>query len=320
MDSMGVDTYRWRMANRLQGSLRTNGAAHPGAGRDDRRRSTGSGPESTLSHRYAVIGDPIADTKLPLINRAFARAAAREIEYRAIDGPPSGFRETAERFRADGGRGLNVNAPFLGEALALATHPAARARLARAANALKFDSGRILAEDFRGTGLTADIERNLGLELRDRRVLLLGAGGAALSSVLSLLDRKPGELVIVNRSEERAQTLAREFAGGGPVIGCAYSDLGDAPFDVVIDTTGAGLKGELPPISPRVFADDALAYDFVYAKGLTPFLRLARNAGVKHLADGVGMLVEQAAEAFQWWHGVRPQTRTLIDKLTIPLA
>ena len=147
------------------------------------------------------------------------------------------------------------------------------------------------------------------LRSRASSVLLLGAGGAVRGALLPFLAQKPAALVIANRTVEKAHALAREVAAHGSVVGCGYRDIGDQRFDVVVNATSASLKGELPPIAPSVFGEDALAYELVYGKGLTPFLRLAHNAGVKRLADGVGMLVEQAAEAFVWWRGVRPDTR-----------
>jgi len=222
-------------------------------------------------------------------------------------------------FRANGGKGLNVTVPFKLQAFELATDQLERAQLAGAANALKFEGDRVVADNFDGVALVRDLQRNLSVALKGRRVLLLGAGGAARGVLLPLLAERPAELAIANRTVEKAQELARTVGAGNRIVGCGYRDIAGT-FDIVVNATSASLKGELPPIAPKVFSTDALAYDLVYGKGLTPFLRLAQNAGVKRLADGVGMLVEQAAEAFVWWRGVRPQTRTLIDKLTVPLT
>jgi shikimate dehydrogenase len=273
-----------------------------------------------MTERYAVIGNPIGHTKSPLIHGMFAKATNQSLHYSAIEGPLDGFVGAVQAFRDGGGRGMNVTAPFKLQAFELADERSERANLAGAVNALKFEGGRILADNFDGIGLVNDIQRNLGMSLAGKRVLLLGAGGAARGALLPLLEAAPAELVIANRSVDKAQTLARQLADRGPVRGGGYGEVGDATFDVVINATSASLKGELPPLSPVVFAADGLAYELVYGKGLTPFLRLAANAGVKRLADGVGMLVEQAAEAFVWWRGVRPDTRAVIDTLTIPLA
>ncbi|HET9976242.1 MAG TPA: shikimate dehydrogenase, partial [Burkholderiaceae bacterium] len=179
----------------------------------------------------------------------------------------------------------------------------------------------IEAENFDGVGLANDIERNLGLTLQGKRVLMLGAGGAVRGALAPFLARGAAEVVIANRTVATAQALARQFASHGKVSPCAYADLAhERGFDLVLNGTSASLTAELPPVPAGAFADAALAYELAYGKGLTPFLRLARNAGVPRLADGVGMLVEQAAEAFLWWRGVRPDTRPVIDQLTVPLA
>jgi shikimate dehydrogenase len=272
-----------------------------------------------MTDRYAVIGNPIGHTKSPMIHGSFAKSTDQDLEYIAIEGPLDGFRAAVDAFRASGGCGMNVTAPFKLQAFELATERLPRAQLAGAANALKFVGDRTLADNFDGVGLVNDIQRNLGVAFSGKRVLLLGAGGAARGAVLPFLAQNPKTLVIANRTVEKARTLAAEVAAQGLVVGCGYRDIVDDQFDVVINATSASLKGELPPVTPGVFGHAALAYELVYGKGLTPFLRLARNAGVKRLADGVGMLVEQAAEAFVWWRGVRPDTRPLIDKLTVPL-
>ena len=160
---------------------------------------------------------------------------------------------------------------------------------------------------------------NLGIGLRSRRVLLLGAGGAARGALLPFLEQEPAELVIANRTPQKAVALAAEVPAHGPVRGCGYPDLGGQRFDLVFNATSASLRGELPPVPASAFAPDGLAYELVYGKGLTPFLHLARQSGVAQLADGVGMLVEQAAEAFGWWRGVRPDTATVIAQLTVAL-
>jgi shikimate dehydrogenase len=276
-----------------------------------------------MTDRYAVIGNPIGHTKSPLIHGLFARATGQDIEYVAIEGPLDGFRQAVLDFRADGGRGMNVTAPFKLQAFELATDRMESAQLAGAVNAMKFDGERIIADNFDGVGLVNDIRRNLGAEFAGRRVLLLGAGGAARGALLPFLAQKPSELVIANRTVEKALALAAQHAkhaGHGKIAGCGYADLAHERFDIVVNATSAAQKGELPPVPASVFGVDCLAYELVYGKGLTPFLRLARNAGVRRLADGAGMLVEQAAEAFVWWRGVRPETRAVIDKLTVPLV
>lgn len=273
-----------------------------------------------MTDRYAVIGNPIGHSKSPLIHGLFAQAAGQDIEYTAIEGPLDGFAAAVRAFRDGGGRGLNVTAPFKLQAFELATDRLERAQLAGATNALKFDGERILADNFDGLGLVGDIQRNLGVALAGKRVLLLGAGGAARGALLPFLAQRPAQLVLANRTVDKAAALAAQFEARGPVLGCGYDELAGECFDLVVNATSASLKGELPPVPAGVFGRDALAYELVYGKGLTPFLRLARNAGAAHLADGVGMLVEQAAEAFAWWRGVRPPTAEVIARLTVPLT
>lgn len=273
-----------------------------------------------MKDRYAVIGNPIGHSKSPLIHASFARATGQDLEYTAIEGPLDGFADTVRGFRDAGGRGMNVTLPFKLQAYELADERRERAQLAGAVNALKFEAGRIVADNFDGLGLVNDIQRNLGLAMSGKRVLLLGAGGAARGVLLPFLQQGPAELVIANRTEAKARALAQQFAAQGPVRGGGFGAIGDEPFDLVVNGTSASLQGDVPAILAAVFKADGLAYEMLYGKGLTPFLRLAQSAGVKRLADGVGMLAEQAAEAFAWWRGVRPDTRAVIEKLSVPLA
>lgn len=276
-----------------------------------------------MTDRYAVIGNPIGHTKSPLIHGLFAQATSQPLSYEAIEGPlaPAGaFEATVRAFRDAGGLGMNVTAPFKLQAFEMADERTERAQLAGAVNALKFVGQRIQADNFDGIGLVNDIQRNLGVSLAGKRVLLLGAGGAARGALLPFLDQQPAQLTIVNRSVAKAEALATQMAGRGAVSACGFGDLAGRSFDVVVNATSASLRAELPPLSSGVFGPGCLAYELVYGKGLTPFLRLAQHAGVQQLADGVGMLVEQAAEAFVWWRGVRPDTRPVIDQLTVPLV
>lgn len=273
-----------------------------------------------VTDKYAVIGNPISHSKSPLIHGMFALATGQDMGYEAIEGPLGQFAATVDAFRAAGGRGLNITAPFKLDAFAYATELSERARLAGAVNAMKFESDRVFAENFDGVGLVRDVVHNLGCPLKAKRVLLLGAGGAARGALLPFLAEQPALLVITNRTAEKARALAAEMAGQGPVCAEGYAELAGQSFDLVFNATSASLRAELPPVPASVFAPGALAYELAYGKGLTPFLRLAQNAGVQQLADGVGMLAEQAAEAFAWWRGVRPDTRAVIDRLTVPLV
>jgi shikimate dehydrogenase len=273
-----------------------------------------------MSDPYAVIGNPIGHTKSPLIHGLFAQTTGQDMVYTAIEGREGHFGEDADAFRNAGGHGMNVTAPFKLDAFAYATEHSDRARMAGAVNALKFDGARVLAENFDGVGLARDVVHNLGCAMRGKRVLLLGAGGAARGALLPFLEHAPAELVIANRTLEKAIALTREAAEHGNVRASAYGDLVGQRFDLVLNATSASLRAELPPVPASVFTAEGLAYELAYGKGLTPFLRLAQQAGVRRLADGVGMLVEQAAEAFDWWRGVRPQTQPVIQRLTVPLT
>ncbi|TCK36999.1 shikimate dehydrogenase [Paraburkholderia sp. BL8N3] len=276
-----------------------------------------------MTDQYAVIGNPIGHTKSPLIHGLFAEETQQDMVYTAIEGLlelDEAFADTVRAFVAAGGKGMNVTAPFKLKAFAIADERSERAELAGAVNAMKFEDGRIVAENFDGIGLVRDIEVNLGLPMAGKRVLILGAGGAARGALLPFLSARPAEMVIANRDVTKGRALAAKVGARGPLLACGYGDLeAMGRFDLVVNATSASLTGELPPVPPSVFSPEGTAYELAYGKRLTPFLRLARNAGVRTVADGVGMLVEQAAEAFDWWRGVRPQTRAVIDRLTVPL-
>ncbi|PKU22187.1 shikimate dehydrogenase [Telmatospirillum siberiense] len=272
-----------------------------------------------MNDLYAVFGNPLGHTKSPFIHGEFARQTAQNLDYIAIEASPGGFAASLDAFKILGGKGANVTAPFKVEAFALAGDRCQRAELAGASNALKFEDGRIIAENFDGVGLVADIRENLCTPLRGRRVLMLGAGGAARGAALPILEAGPASLTIINRTVAKAHALRERFSSFGDIVSGGYADLGAGDFDIVINATSASLRGELPPITERVFARAGLAYELAYGKGLTPFLKLAKRSSVDRLADGVGMLVEQAAAAFAWWRGIRPATGPMIEKITVPL-
>jgi shikimate dehydrogenase len=263
-----------------------------------------------MTDRYAVFGHPIAHSKSPLIHAAFARQTGQDMTYEAILAPLDGFADSVAAFMATGGRGANVTVPFKETAFKLARYLSPRAERAGAVNTLSFNADGILGDNTDGAGLVADLTRNLHHTLDAKRILLLGAGGAARGVIEPLLDQHPAALVIANRTVSRAQELAGLF--GRCVSACAFEEA-DAPFDVVINATAASLAGELPPLSPRVFSPGTLAYDMMYGRD-TPFLSFARTHGAA-TADGLGMLVEQAAEAFFLWRGVRPDTAPVIASL-----
>ncbi len=274
--------------------------------------------------RYAVIGNPIQHSKSPLIHQAFAQATGQVLTYEKIEGTLGQFAATVDRFRAEGGLGLNVTVPFKTDACAYATDLAESARAAGAANALKFEGDLCFAQNFDGVGLVRDIVHNLGHAVQGKRVLLLGAGGATRGAILPLLAEAPARLFVANRTVDKAMDLVGFFHDQGAstqvLEGGGYPDLHSDAFDIVINATSASLTADLPPLPVTALDANGLAYDMVYGKGLTPFLQLAQRSNVRHLAAGVGMLVEQAAEAFAWWRGVRPDTQPVIRQLTVPLV
>jgi shikimate dehydrogenase len=270
--------------------------------------------------RYAVFGHPIAQSKSPLIHKMYAEATGQTMEYTAIEAPLDGFKATIDDFRKHGGRGANVTMPFKLQAFDLATDRMESAQLAGAVNALRFEGDRIYAQNFDGLGLVNDIQRNLGVSLAGKRVLICGAGGATRGAILPIAAQKPAVLAIANRTASKAHDLKSAFAAHASLQTGGYEDLVGESFDVVLNATSTGLSQSELPFPAGVFAQGALAYELVYGKGLTTFLKQAQAAGVTHIADGVGMLAEQAAEAFEWWRGVRPDTRAVIDRLTVPLV
>ena len=266
-----------------------------------------------MTDRYAVTGNPIAHSRSPQIHAAFARQTGQDIEYTRLLAPLDGFAATVTAFRAAGGRGTNVTLPFKGEAFRLATETSERARLAVAVNTLRFDGPRAFGDNTDGVGLVRDITVHLGVPIEGRRVLLAGAGGAARAVIPALLEARPAAMVVANRTPARATELAGLFPG--EVTGRGFDALERERFDLVVNATSASLAGEAPPLPPSAFAAAALAYDMMYGKGDTPFLQLARAHGARELADGLGMLVEQAAESFFIWRGVRPETKSVLADL-----
>ena len=258
-----------------------------------------------MGDRYALVGNPVAHSKSPVIHAAFARATSQDVEYGLIEAPLDAFAATVERFRAGGGRGLNVTLPFKQEAFRLCSGVSARARAAQAVNTLVLETG--FGDNTDGIGLVRDLSRNLNYKFSN--VLLLGAGGAAQGVVGALLEAGAARVVIANRTVSKAQALAARFPGASA---CDYHGL-EAQFDLVINATSAGLADEAPSLPPGILRSGVLAYDMVYGRE-TPFLTAARRAGAR-TCDGLGMLVEQAAESFFIWRGVRPQTRPVLEKL-----
>lgn len=283
-----------------------------------------------MTDRYAVFGNPIGHSKSPDIHRQFAAQTGDDLSYEAILAPRDGFADSVAEFAAAGGRGANVTVPFKEEAFRLAARRTPRAEAAGAVNTLVLGADGIVGDNTDGAGLVRDLTAGLGIALAGRRILLLGAGGAARGVLLPLLNEQPAEILIANRTPERAYSLAALAAGaagtGGPkrVSGVGFADLPERPFDLVINATSASLAGEVPPISKANFAPQALAYDMMYGSEDTAFIaavrRIASDVGGLRCADGLGMLVEQAAEAYSVWRGRRPDTAPVLAKLRAQLA
>jgi len=269
-----------------------------------------------MTDRYAVIGNPIAHSKSPLIHAEFALQTGQDISYTALLATRESFVSTVMDFIGQGGKGMNVTIPFKEQAWKyLATDILPRAASARAVNTLIFKEGQVIGDNTDGVGLLRDIEVNLGFPVADQRVLLMGAGGAARGVLPELLNRRPATLTIVNRNINRAHELTDWFTEWRNLRVSDYPGLSGGEYDLLINATSSSMNDELPPLPTGIFGLRALAYDLVYGKGLTPFLQFAQEHGVAKLADGFGMLVEQAAESFLIWRGVRPDTRPVIAML-----
>ncbi|HNH34487.1 MAG TPA: shikimate dehydrogenase [Rhodocyclaceae bacterium] len=272
-----------------------------------------------MTDRYAVFGNPISHSKSPRIHTLFARQTGEDLSYEALLAPLDGFAAAVRAFAAAGGRGANVTVPFKEEAWRLSDRRSAQAEAAGAVNTLAFSQDGVFGDNTDGTGLVRDLKSNLGCDIAGRRVLLLGAGGAARGAVLPLLLEGPAELFIANRSAERAARLAVEFAR---LPGCAlpvkpqgggFAELAGQSYDLIINATSAGLQDARLPLPLGIFAAGSLAYEMLYGRE-TPFMGQARIVGAR-VADGLGMLVEQAAEAFHIWRGKRPATGPVIAAL-----
>ena len=269
-----------------------------------------------MTDRYSVIGNPVAHSRSPDIHAAFARATAQDIEYQKLLAPLEGFAAALAFFRESGGRGASITVPFKEEAFRLSDALSDRARRAGAVNTLLINPGRIFGDNTDGAGLVCDLLQNLGVAVAAKRILLVGAGGAARGVLGPLLDQKPATVVIVNRTATRALELAGHFAGvtADTLAAVSVAALSGRCFDIVINATAASLAGVAPDLPEGLYAEGALAYDLMYSSGDTPFMAQARAQGAR-VADGLGMLVEQAAEAFFLWRGVRPTTGPVLQAL-----
>ena len=266
--------------------------------------------------RYAVVGHPVAHSLSPFIHSLFARQTGQSMSYRLMDVAPEEFTRRVGAYFAEGGRGVNITVPHKTRALQLADELTERARQAGAVNTLAArPDGTLLGDNTDGAGLVQDLTHNLRLTIAGRRVLLLGAGGAARGVIAPLLAQRPQTIVIANRTAERAQALAASFAALGDVRGAGFGQIGRDEFDLVINATSASLTGELPDVPVTVLGPGTFCYDMAYGKGDTAFVRWALGRGCARAVPGWGMLVEQAAESFRLWRGVRPLTAPVLVAL-----
>jgi shikimate dehydrogenase len=269
--------------------------------------------------RYAVIGHPVAHSKSPAIHARFALACGQAMQYDALLAPLDGFRDCVTQFRQAGGLGANVTLPFKLEAYTLADELSARAQAAGAVNTLRFDGTHIFGDNTDGIGLVTDILKNAQYNINGKRVLMLGAGGAARGALLPLLQQKPSQIVIANRTLAHAQALVQTFSEHGlaHILASDFTAL-EGRFDFIINATSASLQASVPPISPHLLGQGSLAYDMMYAAQPTVFMQWASQTGAK-VRDGLGMLVEQAAQAFAVWRGITPDTADVYAALRAEL-
>ncbi len=271
-----------------------------------------------MTDRYGVFGNPIKHSKSPLIHTVFATQTDQDLEYSAYLIPEDGFSEAVDNFLVTGGdgKGLNITVPFKQEAWKKAQWHSDRAKLAGAVNTLyRNEAGQLCGDNTDGLGLVADITRNNGGQIKDKALLILGAGGAVRGVLEPILAHKPARVVVANRTLSRAETLAELFSDYGAIEACSFDQLKGQQFDLVINGTAASLQGEVPPLPDDLLRQGAWCYDMMYGAEITAFNRWAEQHGAEKVLDGLGMLVEQAAESFSIWRGVRPDTSELIQEL-----
>jgi len=264
---------------------------------------------------YAVMGNPISHSKSPSIHTLFAEQTTQSILYTAIQVDLGGFTQAVGNFVASGGKGLNITVPFKQEAWALVNQRSERAERAGAVNTIKIEDDQLYGDNTDGVGLVNDLTSNHGIELKDKNILLMGAGGAARGVLVPLLKENPSSLFIANRTPDKAKDLAEDFSNTGNIEGGGYESLTDKKFDVVINATAASLQGELPPLPDTLLNNNASCYDMMYSAKPTPFMKWATEHNAKNVLDGLGMLVEQAAESFYIWRDVKPETQQVINRL-----
>jgi len=270
---------------------------------------------NTATDQYGVFGHPIGHTLSPFIHAMFARETGHQMSYRPFDVPPEAFADRARDFFSLGGRGLNITVPHKIVAVEAAHDLTPRARHAGAVNTLALQGNRLLGDNTDGAGLVQDLCRNQNVPVTKKRLLILGAGGATRGVLAPLLEQGPEIVVIANRTADRAQALAAAFTDLGTTHGVGFEDIAGEPFDVVINATSASLSGEMPPVPQAAVGRQTVCYDLAYGKAATPFVKWAKAVGCARAVQGIGMLVEQAAESFFLWRGVRPATAHVLTVL-----
>ncbi len=265
---------------------------------------------------YAVFGDPIRHSKSPQIHSLFAKQTGSRLNYQAVEVPINKFSEYVKSFSSQGGKGLNITVPFKEEACSICTTLTQRAEMSGSVNTIRFDNHRDIHGDTTdGQGLINDLIINHGIDLENKSVLILGAGGSVKAILEPLCAQKTSQIVIANRTVSRAEYLAERFSDQGNIEACSYTEVSARVFDMIINGTSLSLMGELPPLSETVIKNDTCCYDLMYSDTDTIFMKWAIEQGAAKVTDGLGMLVEQAAEAFLIWHGVRPDTASVIKTL-----
>jgi shikimate dehydrogenase len=270
---------------------------------------------SSALDRYGVVGHPVSHSLSPFIQEMFARETAQAMSYQPYDVMPADFATHVRDFFRHGGRGLNVTLPHKIAAVHVADELTGRAAQAGAVNTLALEHGHILGDNTDGAGLVRDLCENAGVVITNRRVLIMGAGGATRGILAPLLSLQPAALVIANRTRERAEALAAAFADLGAPQGVGFADLDHSPYDLIINATSASLSGDIPPIPQTAIGAQTVCYDLAYGRSASAFVQWATRAGCAHAMQGLGMLVEQAAESFRLWRGVRPATTQVLAAL-----
>ena len=274
--------------------------------------------ETTVIDRYGVMGYPVSHSRSPVIHRLFALQTGQDIQYELLQVTPDKLETAVRQFQRTGGKGLNITVPHKSAVARLVDKTSERAATAGAVNTLSFRDGEIHGDNTDGIGLLRDLSVNLGVNLEGANILVLGAGGATRGIVGPLLEMGPTSLRIANRTLDKAQAIAEHFARSGPVTACRFNVVPvSEPYDLIINATSAGLQGDAPPYPAAAITDQTYCYDLSYGLTATPFSVWARDNGAAHSVMGWGMLVEQAAESFHIWRGIRPNTAPVLKQMHI---